>query len=172
MPLPRWWLTCRMSLKKMKCMMCINFQTCVTHQTSGSNTKLTKFSQTFGILNISIGEIYINHCLARQTLVLLPVTHSWYSHLIIQLGCVNSLRPRQNGCHFTDDVFKWFFVRENVWISLKISLKFGPKASINNIPAFVQIMAWRWPGHSHYLNQWWLVYWRILVSLGRNELNS
>ena len=23
---------------------------------------------------------------------------------------------------------------------------------------------------SHYLNQWWLVYWRIYASLGRNEL--
>ena len=25
---------------------------------------------------------------------------------------------------------------------------------------------------SHYLNQWWLVYWRIYASLGLNELNS
>ena len=25
---------------------------------------------------------------------------------------------------------------------------------------------------SHYLNQWWLVYWRIYVSLGLNELSS
>ena len=24
---------------------------------------------------------------------------------------------------------------------------------------------------SHYLNQWWLVYWRMYVSLGLNELN-
>ena len=33
------------------------------------------------------------------------------------------------------------FVNENVWISIKISLKFVPKDSINNIPAVVQIMA-------------------------------
>ena len=25
---------------------------------------------------------------------------------------------------------------------------------------------------SHYLNQWWLVYWRIYASLGLNELND
>ena len=25
---------------------------------------------------------------------------------------------------------------------------------------------------SHYLNQWWLVYWRIYASLGLNELNA
>ena len=58
----------------------------------------------------------------------------------------NALRPRQNGGHFTDDAFKRFFQNENVWISIKISLKFVPKAPINNIPSLVQIMAWRRPG--------------------------
>ena len=33
-----------------------------------------------------------------------------------------------------------------MWISIKISLKFVPKGPINNIPALVQIMAWRRPG--------------------------
>ena len=37
-------------------------------------------------------------------------------------------------------------LNENVWISIKISLKFVPKDLINNIPALVQIMAWRRPG--------------------------
>ena len=59
---------------------------------------------------------------------------------------VNTLRPRQNGRHFTDDTFKCIFLNENVWISLKISLKFVPKGPINNIPSLVQIMAWRRPG--------------------------
>ena len=59
---------------------------------------------------------------------------------------INSLRPRQNGRHFADDVFKRIFLNENGWISLKISLKFVPKVPINNIPALVQIMAWRRPG--------------------------
>ena len=35
---------------------------------------------------------------------------------------------------------------ENVWISLTVSMKFVPEVRINNIPALVQIMAWRWPG--------------------------
>ena len=39
-----------------------------------------------------------------------------------------------------------FFLNENVWISLKIPLKFVSKGPINNIPALVQIMAWRRPG--------------------------
>ena len=59
---------------------------------------------------------------------------------------VNTLRPKQNGRHFTDDIFKCIFLNENNWISLKISLKFVPKGPINNIPALVQIMAWRRPG--------------------------
>ena len=57
--------------------------------------------------------------------------------------CINTLRPRQNGHHFADDLFKCIFVNENVWISIKISLKFVPKGPIYNIPALVQIMAWR-----------------------------
>ena len=58
----------------------------------------------------------------------------------------NTLRPRQNGRHFVDDIFKCIFLNENVWIPIKISLKFVPKGPINNIPALVQIMAWRRPG--------------------------
>ena len=57
----------------------------------------------------------------------------------------NTLRPRQNGRHFPDDIFKWIFLNENVWISIKISLEFVPRGLINNIPALVQIMAWRRP---------------------------
>ena len=55
----------------------------------------------------------------------------------------NTLRPGQNRHHFPDDIFKLIFLNENVWISINISLKFVPKGPINNIPALVQIMAWR-----------------------------
>ena len=55
----------------------------------------------------------------------------------------NTLRPRQNGRYFADDIFKCISLDENVWISLKMSLKFVPKVRINNIPALVLIMAWR-----------------------------
>ena len=59
---------------------------------------------------------------------------------------LNTLRPRQNGRLFADDVFKCIFLNENAWISLKISLRYVPKGLINNIPALVQLMAWRRPG--------------------------
>ena len=59
---------------------------------------------------------------------------------------INSWRSRQNGRHFPDDIFKCIFLNENIWISLNISLKFVPEVQINNIPALVQIIAWREPG--------------------------
>ena len=58
----------------------------------------------------------------------------------------NTLRPRQDGRHFSDGIFKCVFLNGNVLISIKISLKFVPKGPINNMPALVQIMAWRLPG--------------------------
>ena len=59
---------------------------------------------------------------------------------------LNTLRRRQNGRYFADDTFKRIFLKENVRISIKISLKFVPKSPIDNIPALFQIMAWRRPG--------------------------
>ena len=45
-----------------------------------------------------------------------------------------------------NDVFKCIYLNENAWILIEISLKFVPKGVFNNIPALVQIMAWRRPG--------------------------
>ena len=59
---------------------------------------------------------------------------------------VNTLRPRQNGHHFPDYIFKRIFLNENVWILVSISLKFVPVGQNDNIPALVQIMAWRRTG--------------------------
>ena len=48
--------------------------------------------------------------------------------------------------YFADYIFRWIFLKENVWISIEISLKFIPKGSTNNIPALVEIMDWCRPG--------------------------
>ena len=50
----------------------------------------------------------------------------------------STIRPRQNGRHFADDIFKRIFLNGNVWISINIPLKFVPAGHINNIPALVQ----------------------------------
>ena len=78
--------------------------------------------------------------------------------------CINTLRPRQDGRHFANDIFKCIFLNENVWILIKISLKFIAKGPFNNISALIQIILCQ--ATSHYLNQWWLDYWRIYASLG------
>ena len=61
-------------------------------------------------------------------------------------AAINTLRPRQNGRHFADAIFKCISLNENAWVPIKISLKIVPRGPINNIPALVQIMAWRRPG--------------------------
>ena len=52
---------------------------------------------------------------------------------------LNTLRPRQDGRHFPDDILKCIFLNENVWIPLTIWLKCVWKVRINNIPPLVQI---------------------------------
>ena len=59
---------------------------------------------------------------------------------------VNTLRPRQNGRHFPDDIFTCIFFNENCCILIKFSLKYIRKGPIDNNPALVQIMAWRRSG--------------------------
>ena len=81
------------------------------------------------------------------------------------------MRLTQKGRHSADDIFKCIFLNENVWISIKVSLRFLPKGPILNIPPLVQIMAWHRPGDKHgYLNQWWWDYQGIYALLGLNEL--
>ena len=63
-----------------------------------------------------------------------------------KFGALKTLGPGQNGRYFADDVFKCIFLNENVWILVRISLKFVPNGPINSIPSLVQIMAWRRPG--------------------------
>ena len=69
--------------------------------------------------------------------------------LLLLLRCftlINTLKPRKNGYDFPDDILKWIFLIENAWVSIKVSLKFVPKGTIDNNPVLVQIMAWRRPG--------------------------
>ena len=76
----------------------------------------------------------------------------WVCYFVMMYFCqlhmsvINTMRLRQNGRHFADDIFKCIFLNENIRISIKISLKFVLKDPINNIPALVQIMARRRPG--------------------------
>ena len=94
--------------------------------------RLQSHRQSVNISRIT-GERYV--CLATEATLI--TTSLWG---------LNTLRPRQNGRHFPDDIFQCIFLNENVWILIKIPLKFVPKGPMSNIPALVQIMAWRRPG--------------------------
>ena len=83
----------------------------------------------------------------------------------------NTLRPRQNGRHFPDDIFKCISLDENAWISIKFSLTFLPKSPINNIPSLVQITAWHRSGDKPLFEPIVLSFLRIYTSLGLNELS-
>ena len=61
---------------------------------------------------------------------------------------VNTLRLRKKMATIFQMTFlNIIFFNENCCILMKISLKFVPPGSINNIPPLVQIMAWRWSGN-------------------------
>ena len=75
-----------------------------------------------------------------------------------------TLRPRQNGHHFADDIFKCIFLNQNVWISIEISLKFVPKGPIKNSPALDQIMARHRPGDKPLSESMLVSYWHLYAS--------
>ena len=73
---------------------------------------------------------------------MLYISHNRYDLKYFMYSQINTLRSRQNGRPFPDDIFKCIFLNENVWVLIKMSLKIVRKVQINNIPALVQIMAW------------------------------
>ena len=83
---------------------------------------------------------------------------------------LNKLWPRQNGRYFADEIFKWIFLTENVWISITIWLwSLLLRVQLTKIKHWLKW--WLGAEHvtSHYLNQWWptlLMY----ASFGHNEL--
>ena len=47
----------------------------------------------------------------------IPWTHGW-------IQPINGVRPEQNGCLIADNILNCLFLKENFWISNKISLKY------------------------------------------------
>ena len=64
-------------------------------------------------------------------------------------GWVNNAEAgdfRRHRTHYDVTVMKCIFLNENVWILIKISLKFVPKCPFNNNPSLVLVTAWRRTG--------------------------
>ena len=118
-----------------------------------SSAKWRPFCLGLNVLKPSVGpDTYGLRSLVLICVIQPNLHKQWYSfmwwHIIehVKATVLNSLRPRPNRRHFADDIFKCIFENENEWFSPRISLKFVSKVRFNNIPALVQIMAWRRPG--------------------------
>ena len=117
------------------------------------------FKITATCTRVQCVEISAFHRILWETLI-----HAWNMCLLhtsqqIHRAWIYNYSPLFSlGCHyqhieaetkwppFLDDILKCIFLSKNAWIAIKISRKFVPKGLINNIPALVQIMAWRRPG--------------------------
>ena len=77
---------------------------------------------------------------------LVVITDGFRFHSMHLLALINALRPRQDGRHFQDDILKWIFFNENIWILNAILPKFVPKGPIDNNRALEQILAWHRSG--------------------------
>ena len=56
-------------------------------------------------------------------------------HAYIIASIINTLRARRKCYHFANFILEYIFLNGDVWISLKVSLKFVPRVWISTIPA-------------------------------------
>ena len=83
------------------------------------------FSQRQYVTDVLISYMSISVSLAR------------ISEMICVVNGLNTLRPRQDGRHFADDIFMGIFFNEDCCILIKLSLKYVRKGPIDNNPALV-----------------------------------
>ena len=91
----------------------------------------------------------LGHCLAQISQRHQHHLHTVNLEMLAIWGCWPVTHPpmdKMAAILAAEDIFKCIFLNENVRISIEISRNFVPKGSINNIPALVQIMAWRRTG--------------------------
>ena len=142
---------------------------------SGNYVFLVKYHEHVNILPFLTQCILYRVCQNWRDVQRCPesIVKICFKRVNLALCLISILRPRQNGRQFADDILKCIFLIENVWSSLKISLKFVPRGPINNIPALVQIMAWRRPGDkplSESMVVSLLMHIHLYASLGLSEL--
>ena len=116
-----------------------------TYQATTKHTKSRlQFTYVFTVSGLPANIVGKNTQLLRRNGVLtwLHIYHIACLLGGVQVSTLNTLRPRQNGRHFADNILMCIFLNENVWIPIEMSLKFVPKGPISNIPALVEIMDW------------------------------
>ena len=88
---------------------------------------------------------------------------------IYLIQCLNTLRPRQDGCLFADAILKCIFLNLNSWIPYKISWKYVAWRLIDNKPSMVQIMGCRRAGDNPII---WTINGIYIAKLGPDELGT
>ena len=83
--------------------------------------------------------------------------------------CLNTLRPRQNGRHFQTTISNAFSSMKIFEFRLRFYLSLLPRVQLTIFQHWFRKWLDGDQATSHYLNQWWLIYWRIYASLGLNE---
>ena len=86
------------------------------------------------------------------------------------LGTINSLRPRQDGRHFPDDISNAFSWMKMYKFRLIFPWSLFPRVQLTIYQHWFRLWLGAGQATSHYLNQWWFVHRRIYASLGLNEL--
>ena len=126
--------------------------------------KCIRWHSTEGIFIRNFDELNPWHVFKHQSFRITATS------LRVQL--VNTLWLRQNGCHSGDKIFKcisWMKMHE---FRLRFHWSLFPRVQLTIFQHWLR--SWLGAGQaiSHYLNQWWLVYWHLYASLSLNELNT
>ena len=127
----------------------------------------------------ALWDIFLMHCwiceMGLLQMLVSQLIRKSQDHVygIRKYNMFNTLRPKLNGCHFTENIFKCIFLNKTIWITIKISLQFVHLGPINYIPSLVQIMVWHRPDDKP-LSESMLVRLsrHIHASLGLNEINN
>ena len=101
----------------------------------------------FSLLMIQVRELIK----PEQLVAVYNGRHSLVQRLLLiascgQLICLTHWGRDKIAPIFPDDILTCIFWNKIVWTSIIISLKFVPTGPIDNGPALVQIMVWRWTG--------------------------
>ena len=68
---------------------------------------------------------------------------------------VNTLRPRQNGHHFAEDIFNAFSWMKMFQLRLKFHRSLFPRVQLTIFQHWFRLWLVAWPAPSHNLNQCW-----------------
>ena len=89
---------------------------------------------------------------------------------VLMPWCFKTMRLRQNGWHFADNISKFIFLHETYYILNIISMKFVSKSPLNNNWVLVEITAWYWTNNKPWSEP--MMSWTNDTYLHQHSLNE